>query len=136
MDYGYQFACAAAAAKNGVPCYVLVSSYGADPSSKNFYYRMKGELDRDVQKLGFKSVYIMRPSFLMGDREQVRLAERAASGLAKGMTKLPGLHKFRPIDAETVAKAMLQAAHSPERGCTISTLDELFERAGEQTANN
>src|SRR6476469_3842133 len=37
VDYDYQFSFAKAAAKNGVPSYVLVSSGSADPESSMFY---------------------------------------------------------------------------------------------------
>lgn len=52
VDYTFQFRTAQAAAKNGVKEYVLVSSASASASSMVFYSRIKGELERDTQKLG------------------------------------------------------------------------------------
>lgn len=48
IDYTYQYEAAAAAARNGVSQYVLVSSSGANPKSGIFYPRMKGELEDAV----------------------------------------------------------------------------------------
>lgn len=46
VDYDYQYNFAKAAKENEVEDYVLVSAYGANPNSKIFYSRMKGELSR------------------------------------------------------------------------------------------
>ena len=53
VDYTFQYETARSAAKNGVACYVLVSSTGANASSGLFYNRMKGQLDQAVSELGF-----------------------------------------------------------------------------------
>src|SRR5262249_34717776 len=53
VDYDYQLEFARAAAKGGVATYVLCSASSANPDARVFYSRLKGELDRDVQQLGF-----------------------------------------------------------------------------------
>ena len=65
VDYTYQYEAAKAAKANGVPTFVLVSAIGANPKSKVFYTRMKGELDDVVQKLGFEGCFILRPPSLI-----------------------------------------------------------------------
>ncbi len=107
IDFTYQFEVAKAAAENGVPHYALISSIGADASSKSFYTRIKGKLDEAVQNLGFNSVLIVRPSFLDGDRNEFRLGERIGIGFANVLCKLPGLKKYHPIKAKNVAQAMI-----------------------------
>ncbi len=133
VDYDYQYNCAKAAAENGVKHYMLVSSYGADTESRFFYYRMKGQLDRDVVTLGFESVSILRPSALLGNRDETRLAETAGIALIKGLTALPGLRRFRPIHAETVGRAALHLANEARSGTAIFTLDEIHELAEKYT---
>jgi uncharacterized protein YbjT (DUF2867 family) len=76
VDHGYQHAAARAARGNGVPAYVLVSSAGASPRSRIFYSRMKGELERDVEALGFERTRILRPGMLDGDRREHRTGEQ------------------------------------------------------------
>jgi len=129
VDYDYQFAFAKAAAQNGVAAYVLVSSASASPSSRVFYSRIKGELDRDVQKLGFGRVRIMRPSLLGGDRQAARPGEKIGSVVLGALNALGIAKKYREIHGDVVAKAMIQAALDPEPGTRIFTLDEIFTEA-------
>lgn len=128
VDYDYQLAFARAAASNGVPVYVLVSASSADPGSRIFYTRIKGELDRDVQQLGFERVRIMRPS-LLGGRPQPRTGERLGGALLGAVNAVGIARRYREIPGSVVAKAMINAALDPERGTRIHALDELFEEA-------
>ena len=57
----------------GAEQFVVVSSVGADPASKNFYLRTKGEMERELSKLPFKALHILRPSLLIGKRAEFRL---------------------------------------------------------------
>ena len=56
VDYDYQYNFAKTAKENNVEDYVLVSAYGANPKSKIFYSRMKGELEQAVKDLHFLSL--------------------------------------------------------------------------------
>jgi len=128
VDYDYQLAFARAAASNGVPTYVLVSASSADPGSRIFYTRIKGELDRDVQQLGFERVRIMRPS-LLGGRPQPRVGERLGGALLGAINAVGIARKYREIPGSVVARAMVNAALDPQEGTRIYTLDELFVEA-------
>jgi uncharacterized protein YbjT (DUF2867 family) len=76
IDYDMQYNAAKFSAINGVAQMVLLSSAGADAKSKMFYPRMKGQLDEDIQDLGFDQVKIIRPSMLAGDRQEFRWSEK------------------------------------------------------------
>lgn len=132
VDYTFQFRTAEAAAKNGVRDYVLVSASSASASSAVFYSRMKGELERDVAKLGFTSLSFLRPGLLVGDREQPRLGERVAESVLSLIGGLPGLANVRGIHGRVVAKAAIAswAKHVP--GSVVLHNPELFALAGEQ----
>lgn len=129
VDYDYQLAFAKAATVNGVPSYVLVSASSAYPRSRIFYARIKGELDRDVQQLGFERVRIMRPSLLRGDRKKERFGEKLSSVVLGAVNAIGIARKYREIRAEVVAKAMINAALDMEKGMRIFTLDEIFAEA-------
>lgn len=131
VDYTYQYQVAETAAEHGVFTYVLVSSYGADSRSKFFYPRIKGELDRDVRKLPFQTVRIIKPSVLVGERQEKRLGEIMAVVLGNLLTTLiPPLKKYRPIPAAIVAKAMINAANDASvSGFVEYELGEVFELA-------
>lgn len=128
IDYTYQYDVAMASANNGVKTCCLVSSAGANPNSSVFYSRMKGELDEAVQKLGFKHTFIFRPSILAGDRKENRVGEKIGLVLANIITWIPGLRKYRPIEGNIVAKAMINIAETVEERSSfmIYTLGEIF----------
>lgn len=130
VDLDYQLDFARAAAAGGVPAYALVSSAGADPGSRVFYSRIKGELDREVQRLGFQRVRILRPSLLGGDRAQARPAEKVSSVVLGALTALGLARRYREVPGEVVARAMIAAALDPTPGTRVITLDELFTEAG------
>jgi uncharacterized protein YbjT (DUF2867 family) len=126
VDYTFQFNTAKAAAKNGVKEYVLVSSASASPSSMVFYSRIKGELERDTEKLGFTCVTYIRPGLLGGDREQPRAGEKFAEGVLDVIGWLPGLGNVKTIQGKTVAKAMIAAWNQHTPGVTVLRNKELF----------
>lgn len=126
IDYTYQFETAKAAAENGVKKYSLVSSAGADPQSKVFYSRLKGELDEAVKKLPFELITVMQPSILAGERNESRPGEAIGMFLARILTKIPGLKKYRPIPGRTVAQGMINSLHKCPPGYHIFELDEIF----------
>ena len=109
IDHTYQYKIAEMCAQNSVGAYVLVSSAGANPDSKIFYSRMKGELDRDVQKLGFQKVRILRPGILEGERNESRMGEKTMIGFSRIISKIPGLRMLKPIHGEKVARAMINS---------------------------
>ena len=109
IDYHYQYLVARLAAENGVPDCVIVSSPGANPDSRLFYTRIKGELDRDVSKLGYDRFSIIRPSVLEGERPENRLGEKIGIVIGKLLSWIPGLRIYRPISGKKVALAMINA---------------------------
>lgn len=112
IDYTYQFEVAKAASENDVDRYALVSSLGANSGSGSFYPRIKGELEESVQHLSFNNLLILRPSFLDGERNEFRLGERIGIAVANVLCKLPGLKKYHPIQARTVAMAMIEGMNT------------------------
>jgi uncharacterized protein YbjT (DUF2867 family) len=129
VDYHYQYQVARAAAGNEVKEYVLVSSAGADPGSKIFYSRMKGELERDVKKLPFAAVHIIRPGILSGARYEVRVGEKIGIGIMRVLSVIPGLGNLKPIEGIQVAKAMINATFRHVIGIHAYTMGEVFKLA-------
>lgn len=125
VDFTYQYETAKAAFENGVPCYVLVSSAGANPDSINFYLNMKGKLEKEINRLPFKSTQIFRPGQLDGNRKEKRLGEKLALKLTYFANKLGLFNKYRPIQGSELAKAMIAASEKPQSG--IYTLNQIFD---------
>ena len=98
--------------------FVVMSSVGADPNSRNFYLRTKGDMEEELEGVGFESLDILQPSMLIAWRAEMRPLELLASAfmpLVAPLLRGKYLH-YRPIGARTVAAAMLGATRSGRRG--------------------
>lgn len=118
VDQELVLSVARAAKAHGVERFVSISSVGADAHSNTFYLKVKGETDRDLAKIGFGRLDVLRPGLLRGSRGEMRPAERLAM-LASPLVNpfLQGdWRKYRAIEAETVARAALHCAMRPARG--------------------
>ena len=101
------------AKKNSVNSFLYVSSGFADPKNLGAYLRYKGEVEEELKNLNFSTLGIMRPSFLMGNRKKKRLGEKIGIFFFKLLSPLffGPLKKMKPINSETVAKAMVKVAN-------------------------
>ncbi len=125
VDYDYPLAVAKLARRHGTPCYVLNSALGADASSRIFYNRIKGELERDLADVGFSSLTHVRPGLIGGHRREVRRGERGMTWVLKRVGPvLPRRWRLNP--AGQIARALLDAALRPEPGIHVVTSDRLI----------
>lgn len=122
VDLDAVLAFARAAQRAGVKRFAVVSALGANPASSTFYSRVKGEMEAELAKLGFACVVIARPSLLAGDRaalgQPLRLGQRLALAATAPLTGLIP-KAWRPIQAGTVARAMLRAVQQAKPGVRI-----------------
>lgn len=127
VDFELPLRAAREAFQAGVEQFTVVSSVGADPASKNFYLRTKGELEQELAKLPFRAVHILRPSLLTGKRPEFRLGERIAITIAPvlDLFTLGSLRRYHSIRAEIVGKAMMMAARQGSGGVHIYEFDEI-----------
>ncbi len=118
VDYTYTYEIAKMASKNKVSQLLLVSAVGADRESLFFYNRVKGKLEDAIKKLDFWALHIFQPSVLLGERNENRFGEQLAGMLGKGFDYLTNgmLNKYRPIEADLVAQAMINAAQEIRAG--------------------
>jgi uncharacterized protein YbjT (DUF2867 family) len=132
VDFDYPLAAARLAREADAKQFLLVSSVGADADSGNFYLRTKGELEQEMGKLGFPAVHILRPSLLLGRREEFRLGERVVQAIAPALNAvmLGGLRRYRAIAGATVGKAMVAAARKPGDGVFVHEYDAIVGLAG------
>jgi len=115
--------------------FVVMSSVGANPNSRNFYLRTKGEMEEELEGIGFESLDILQPSMLLAFRAEMRPLELVASALMPlAAPLLRGKYApYRAISARTVAAAMLGAMRSGRRGVQRYT-DEGIEALARLTA--
>jgi uncharacterized protein YbjT (DUF2867 family) len=98
--------------RQGAEQFLVTSALGADKNSKVFYNRVKGEMEAALQEYGYPCLRIIRPSLLLGSREEFRLGEKMAVMLTPLLKPflLGTLKKYRPVEAEKVAQFMLKVA--------------------------
>lgn len=127
VDFTYVTELARLASDQRASQFLLVSSLGANPRSRVFYNRVKGEAEDAVRQLRFDAIHILRPSLLVGDRKESRPGERLGIVVARLATPfLVGpLRPYRPIAAETVARAMVRAAREGKRGVHAYRSDQI-----------
>jgi uncharacterized protein YbjT (DUF2867 family) len=127
IDHGYPAAVAKLTAGAGAKQFILVSAVGADPRSASFYLSVKGRLEQEINAEPFEAVHVLRPSLLLGERGQLRRGEAIGIAAAQTLrfTMKGGLRKYRPIDATTVAAAMIGAALQGVRGRHVYHFDEM-----------
>ncbi len=94
-----------------VPHLGIISSIGANAQSRNFYLRTKGEMEVSVRNIYHGHLKFVRPSLLIGNREEFRPAERFSIMMMKlvGWTMVGPLSKYRGIHVDKVASEMIRA---------------------------
>ncbi|HEX8593611.1 MAG TPA: oxidoreductase [Pseudomonas sp.] len=99
---------------------VVISAINADPDSSVFYSRTKGEMEQALKAQDWPQLTIARPSLLVGNRNETRLAEQLAAPIAK---LIPG--KYGAIEACSLARALWRLALEEQPGVRIVESDEL-----------
>ncbi|MCC6073688.1 NAD(P)H-binding protein [Pseudomonas sp. GCM10022188] len=120
IDRDLVIACAQRARDLGARHFLVVSSLGADPHSRVFYSRVKGEMEEALKAQDWPQLTIARPSVLLGERSQQRLLEQVASPMARLL-----LGKWRAISVCALARALWRLALEEGRGVRIVESDEL-----------
>jgi len=75
VDFEYCLGLAKLSRQGGAEHFLLISALGASAKSPIFYSRVKGELERAIETLGFTRYSVFQPSFLAGERKDTRRAE-------------------------------------------------------------
>ena len=128
IEYDIPVKVAKIAALNSVKSFVYVSSMGANPNSSGSYLKNKGQVEEELKNLNFTKLAIIRPSILLGNRKTFRLGERIGILVMKALSIffLGSLKKYKPIQAQNVAKAMVAIAQNHNKK-TVFESNELNE---------
>lgn len=119
--------------KKGAIQFLVISSMGADKNAKVFYSRVKGEMETALKHVGYPCLRIIRPSLLLGPRKEFRLGEKVGTLLTPVLQLfLRGpLGKYRPVQAEAVARFMVMVAHQqPSSGVHVYESDMICQPEG------
>jgi uncharacterized protein YbjT (DUF2867 family) len=121
VDFDYPIKLAALTQHCGAKQFLLVSSLGADPHSRVFYNRIKGEVEEAIRKISYTAFHIFRPSLLLGERKEHRTGEKVGAAVMTALkpAMIGPLRRYRAIQACDVAKAMVSTAQMDLHGVNI-----------------
>jgi uncharacterized protein YbjT (DUF2867 family) len=118
IDHDYPLWLAQALRDNGTRTFALNSAMAADPESRFFYNRVKGELERELRVLGFDSLTLVRPGLIGGEREQRRPMEHISSLVLGTLGPvLPRAWRINP--ATRIAAVLVEAVLAPKSGVEV-----------------
>lgn len=131
VDQDLVLACARAAKECGMRQMIALSSVGADPFSKNFYLRVKGEVEQQLGKVRIPRLDILRPGLLRGPRAERRPLERLGQVASPALDLF--LHgeysKYRSIRADVVARAIVGLTREKMAGRFVFEHDAILRAA-------
>ncbi|MGB5983541.1 MAG: NAD-dependent epimerase/dehydratase family protein [Nonlabens sp.] len=133
IEHDLPLTVAKTALENGVKKVVVISALGASPDSRFRYNRSKGEMERDIEALGFEESYFVQPALIGGDRDEKRIFETAWKKFQKLIDPLliGFLKKYRTIHPRTIAQSMIFLAKNGYHETRIES-DELKSLARKQ----
>jgi uncharacterized protein YbjT (DUF2867 family) len=109
VDYEYPMQAARLAQSAGVDSFGVITALGANAKSRVFYNRVKGELEEELKKLKLKKLFIIRPSIIVGSRQEKRFGEGIGIAIAKIIDPLfiGRLRKYAGSKVEDIAGLMV-----------------------------
>ena len=127
IDYGIPVAAAVLSKENNISTFLVISAMGANKDSNVFYNKTKGEMEDNVLHKNIKHTFILRPSLISGERKERRLLENIGITILKIIEPLfiGNLKKYRIINAESIAKAMIVLANNTSITEVIITSNDI-----------
>ncbi|XP_070759557.1 oxidoreductase HTATIP2 isoform X1 [Enoplosus armatus] len=104
VDHDYVLKSAELAKSGGCTQFHLESSRGADKNSNFLYLKVKGQVEADIEALGFDRYAIYRPGVLLVDRQESRPSEWLAR---KFFSAFSAVSTSMSIPIQMVGKAMV-----------------------------
>ena len=131
VDFDIPVKAARLAAEKNMGKYLLVSAVGANSASTNFYLRLKGETESAVLSQPITSIYIMRPSILLGQRQESRPAELLGKAVMRffSLFLFGGARRYKAISAWDVAASMIAGSKQTSPGRFICEYDNMMQLA-------
>lgn len=128
VDFDYIVKGALVAKAGGASQCLLVSSSGANPESRIFYSRIKGQTEVAIKDLGFWATHIFQPGVLVGNRAEFRLGERIGVGISYLIRSISPtiLGDYNPTKAVVLAQKMVESAQGMEAGVRVYGASELL----------
>ncbi len=124
VDVEYPLAVAKLLRDNGASSFAFNSSIGANPKSRAFYMRVKGEVEQRLINGKFPSLTLVRPSGILGKREPHRVWEERTLRAFHAIRPILPRH-YRVVSPDKIAKALLEAAITAPPGVHVVESEKL-----------
>jgi uncharacterized protein YbjT (DUF2867 family) len=132
VDYGLTALLRRAAEASGHgPRFVYLSAMGVSPSTRNPYLAARARLEAELRE-GALPYTVVRPSFILGERDAPRRGEALGAALIDGSLGLLGAlgarrlrDRYRSIGGEQLATALVRLAFDPAAENRVVEADEL-----------
>jgi len=125
VDYEYVVALANLGKRSGASKLLVISAMGANPKSSVFYNKVKGMTEEAIKNIGLNELVIFRPSLLLGERSEMRVAEKLSGFMMKALNVLIP-DNYKAISAQKVATSMLKMALKTNGSVTIVKSGEML----------
>lgn len=127
VDYHYVVELGKLAVKHRARKLIVVSAMGANEASVFYYNKIKGLTERTLQELKLSQLVIVRPSLIIGDRNEFRFGEALAAKLSSWLSFVfrGKMRRYKPNQAKDIAQAMTKLALLCTEQIRIVTADEI-----------
>lgn len=125
IDFDIPLTFAGLAKENGVPCFVLLSAYGASSESRVFYSQIKGKLEDKIAALNFEQYIIFKPGLLLRKNTD-RFAEKMMGSILNMFNSIGLFKKFKPLPTSLLAEKLAKSPKVLSKGTHVILLDEIF----------
>lgn len=131
VDLAYPMKLGQIASSGKAEVFAIVTAMGANRKSSIFYNRVKGEVEEGLMELKLHALYMLRPSLILGDRDEFRWGEKLGSVVSRAISPLMigGLRTYRPIHAKTIATGLIKSAKSGQIGTHVLLSAQIAELA-------
>ena len=125
IDFDITINIANACKKLNAKKFLFISSGGANSSSSNFYLKLKGEIEDAVIKTKNNSLFILKPSLLLGKRNNSRFIEKIGQ-IIMPLFSILLPESIKAVKATSVAKCMLELSKSERSSLNIIENKEIL----------
>ena len=124
VDYTFPLEIAKRMLQNGAEKFAIVTAMGASASSFVYYNKVKGQIEDTLKSLDYQRLVIVRPSMLLGERQEKRLGETIGKVVMKSIDFLTP-KKYKAVYDKQVAAAMIHAVLTETKKLQIIESDKL-----------
>lgn len=118
---------ASACKRAGVSHFLLLGSVGANARSRSFYLRTKGELEAELESLGFERLSVFRPSMILTPTNRYGFSQGLMLAVWPRLRPIlmGRLRKYRGIAVDRLGRAMALNVRTRNSGMEILHWDAI-----------